>query len=260
MSTDEYTLFTGKVKELINVDLSGYKEKQMRRRIESLMNRRGYQSFLAYYNLLASDRQALNEFMDRITINVSEFFRNVERWQVLEQRILPQILEQKNDNSLRIWSAACSTGEEPYSLAMLLKTSFPGIRYKILATDIDSVVMQRAQAAVYPIAQITQIPQRFRQQHIVERSGTFEIAADVRQTVEFRQHNLLADPYPSAIDLIVCRNVLIYFTDDIKDRLYRQFAASLTMGGVLFVGSTEQIFRPHEYGFRILDSFFYQRI
>ncbi len=260
MATDEYALFTGKIKELINVDLRSYKEKQMKRRIESLMNRRGFQSFLAYFNLLATDKQALDEFVDRITINVSEFFRNAERWQVLEQKVLPEILQRNNGNNLRIWSAACSTGEEPYSLAMLLMSSFPHARFNIVATDLDRAVMQRAQSAVYPTDQLAQIPLRFRAKYIIERPGTFEIAPEVRQGVEFRHHNLLADPYPQALDLILCRNVLIYFTDDVKDKLYRQFAASLNVGGVLFVGSTEQIFRSQEYGFRILDSFFYQKV
>lgn len=260
MAIDEYTLFTSKIKQLTGVDLSSYKERQMKRRIESQMNRRGFESFLAYYDLLATDRQALNEFLDRITINVSEFFRNAERWQVLEQKVIPELLQRNQTNNLKIWSAACSTGEEPYSLAMLLRGSFPSARFNILATDIDMGVMQRAQAAVYSAAQAQQIPPQFRSQYIIEREGTFEIAPAIRNTIEFRPHNLLADAFPRGLDLIVCRNVMIYFTDDIKDGLYRQFAASLVPGGVLFVGSTEQIFRPREYGFQIFDSFFYQRL
>lgn len=259
MAIDEYALFTGKIKQLTGVDLSSYKERQMKRRIESQMNRRGFQSFLAYYDLLAADKQALNEFLDRITINVSEFFRNSERWQVLEQKVIPELLRRNPANNLKFWSAACSTGEEPYSLAMLMRGSFPSTRFNILATDIDMGVMQRAQAAVYPAAQASQIPPKFRSQYIIEREGTFEIAPAIRSTIEFRSHNLLADSFPMGLDLIVCRNVMIYFTDDIKDRLYRHFAASLVPGGVLFVGSTEQMFRPRDYGFQIFDSFFYQR-
>lgn len=259
MAIDEYVLFTGKIKQLTGVDLSGYKERQMKRRIESQMNRRGFQSFLAYYNFLATDKPALDEFLDRITINVSEFFRNDERWRVLEQKIIPELLRNNTSGSLKFWSAACSTGEEPYSLAMLMRGSFPGVPFSIHATDIDIGVMQRAQAAVYPAAHASQIPPQFRSQYIFERKGIFEIAPEIRAAVNFRQHNLLADSYPMGQDLIVCRNVMIYFTDDIKERLYRQFAASLVPGGILFVGSTEQIFRPREYGFEIFDSFFYQR-
>lgn len=260
MVTDEYNLFTGKVKQLTNVDLNSYKERQMKRRIESLMNRRGFHSFLAYYNLLATDKQALDEFLDRITINVSEFFRNQERWRVLEQKVLPELTRQNATSPLKIWSAACSTGEEPYSLAMLLRGAFPNTRFTLLATDIDMGVMQRAQAAVYPATQSSQIPEPYRSQFVIERPGTLEIAPNIRNVVEFRQHNLLADRFPTGLDLIVCRNVMIYFTDEIKDGLYRHFASSLNPGGVLFVGSTEQMFRPQEYGFRVFDSFFYQRV
>lgn len=260
MVMDEYALFTSKIKQLTGVDLSGYKERQMRRRIESQMNRRGFQSFLAYYNFLLTDKQALAQFLDRITINVSEFFRNSERWRVLEQRIIPELLSQKTTESLNIWSAACSTGEEPYSLAMLMRGSFPGLRFNLLASDLDTGVMQKAQTAVYAAAQASQIPPQFRSQYIIEREDTFEIVPAIRNAVDFRQHNLLADAFPKGLDLIVCRNVMIYFTDDIKDRLYRHFAASMVPGGILFVGSTEQIFRPQDYGFQIFDSFFYQRI
>lgn len=260
MAIDEYILFTGKVKQLTSVDLNSYKERQMRRRIESLMNRRGFHSFLAYYDLLVTERSALDEFLDRITINVSEFFRNYERWRVLEEDVLPALLHHNAANKLRVWSAACSTGEEPFSLAMMLRTSFPGTQFTLLATDIDAGVMQRAQTAVYPAAQAAQIPEKYRRQYVIERPGTMQITQDIRSAVDFKQHNLLRDRYPTELDLIVCRNVMIYFTDDIKNTLYRQFAASLKSGGVLFVGSTEQMFRPREYGFQVFDSFFYQRI
>lgn len=259
MAVEEYNLFVGKIKQLTGVDLASYKEKQMRRRIESLMQRRGFSSFAAYYRLLVADREALDEFLDRITINVSEFFRNYERWQILQQQVLPELLHRNTTGALKVWSAACSTGEEPYSLAMLLRGSFPSTRFNLLATDIDAGVMQRAQAGVYSAAQASQIPEQYRSQFAIERSGTLEIAANIRTAVEFRLHNLLADRFPAGLDLIVCRNVMIYFTDDIKNGLYHQFANSLNPGGILFVGSTEQIFRPHEYGFRVFDSFFYQR-
>lgn len=260
MTIDDYAMFCSKIKQLTGVDLSGYKEKQMRRRIESYMTRRGFESFLAYYNFLLTDQKALDQFLDRITINVSEFYRNSERWQVLEHRVIPELLRQKKSSSLNMWSAACSTGEEPYSLAMLMRESFPSIRFSLLATDIDAGVMQKAQTAVYPTVQAGQIPAQFRSRYVIERTGNFEIAPEIRSSVSFRQHNLLADQYPRALDLIVCRNVMIYFTDDIKARLYRQFAASLIPGGILFVGSTEQIFRPQDYGFRVFESFFYQRM
>lgn len=260
MAIDEYTLFCTKVERLTGVDLSGYKERQMKRRIESQMNRRGFQSFLAYYDTLAKDSQALAEFLDRITINVSEFFRNIERWQVLEQKVIPELRSLRQHGTLQFWSAACSTGEEPYSLAMLMRGSFPHDRFNLLATDIDNGVLQKAKVAEYGVAQAAQIPPQFRTKFVYEKETIMDIAPEIRRAVDFRLHNLLADPYPCDLDLIVCRNVMIYFTNEIKDKLYHNFADSLRPGGMLFVGSTEQIFRPRDYGLQIFDSFFYQRV
>ncbi|NLY53669.1 MAG: protein-glutamate O-methyltransferase CheR [Firmicutes bacterium] len=260
MSSDEYILFCNKIKQLTGVDLSGYKERQMRRRLESLMNRRGFESFLSYYRLLAQDREALDEFLDRITINVSEFFRNCERWQVLEEKVIPELLRLRPNQTLRLWSAACSSGEEPYSLAMLMRGSFPSVRFNLLATDIDIGVLQKAQLAEYRLEQTEEIPLRFRSRYIQATGNSLQIVPEIRAAVTFQRHDLLRDPFPTGLDLIVCRNVMIYFTDIIKDQLYRKFAASLNPGGFLFVGSTEQIFRASEYGFQVYDSFFYQRL
>ena len=260
MLRDEYSLFVERIKRLTDVDLAGYKEKQMKRRIESLMNRRGFQSFLAYHEHLASDRQALNEFLDRITINVSEFFRNSERWTVLKERVLPTLAERGKDRRLQLWSAACSSGEEPYSLAMLMHDAFPRHAFNLLATDIDQGILARAQTAHYAEGQLSQLPATYRTRFIEKSENGFTIAPAIRDSVSFKIHNLLSDPYPFGQDLIICRNVLIYFTDEIKAGIYKRFAESLTPGGILFVGSTEQIFRPREFGFRVFDSFFYQKL
>lgn len=256
---DEYGQFCGRIKQLTGIDLSGYKEKQMRRRLESQMARRGISSFPVYYDLLSRDGAALQEFLDRVTINVSEFFRNAERWQVLAQKIIPALDQSSSGRGLQIWSAACSTGEEPYSLAMLLCAEFPRIRWQLLATDIDRVILERARRAEFPMTQLPQIPERFRKQFVSPGETRFKISAAITNSVELRAHDLLRDPFPERQDLIICRNVMIYFTEDIKDRLYRSFAASLRPGGVLFVGSTEQIFRSREYGLRVMEPFFYQK-
>jgi chemotaxis protein methyltransferase CheR len=258
---DEYSLFCGRIKQLTGIELVGYKERQMRRRLESQMARYGLRSFLAYSDLLVKDKQVLQEFLDRMTINVSEFFRNSERWVVLERKVLPALQAAAGHRTLEIWSAACSTGEEPYSLAMLLTAAFPRLRWHLRATDIDARALVKAKDGVYQLNQLSQIPERFRQRYVqVGGNDTFSISPEIKGAVDFRQHNLLNEAYQRDLDLIICRNVMIYFTEEVKDRLYRNFAASLRPGGVLFVGSTEQIFQSREYGFKAFDSFFYQKL
>lgn len=232
----------------------------MRRRLESQMNRRGVQSFLAYSELMAKDAQVLQEFLDRMTINVSEFFRNAERWQVLAQKVVPALQASAGGKELQLWSAACSTGEEPYSLAMLLRSEYPQARWRLTATDIDEKALAKAKLGEYQSAQLNQIPERMRQRYLQVSPTQFSIGGEIKSLVNFRQHDLLRETYPTNVDLILCRNVMIYFTEDIKDRLYRNFAASLRPGGMLFVGSTEQIFRARDYGYKAFDSFFYQKM
>ncbi len=257
---DEYGEFCRTVHSVTGVDLSGYKERQMRRRLESLFSRKGYASFMAYAEAIRNDAVARAEFLDKMTINVSEFFRNPGRWSVLEQRVVPELLASSHGGPVTAWSAACSTGEEPYTLAMIMEDGFRGTNYSITATDIDEQAISRAIKAQYPVTALQQIPERYRARFLMNVPQGVEINPDLRRHIEFKRHDLLRDPYPRNIDLIICRNVMIYFTDDVKERLYRNFSEALRPGGILFVGSTEQMFRAKEYGFKVFDSFLYQRV
>src|SRR5690606_942475 len=148
MVADDYYLFVKKIHTKLGIDLRLYKEAQMKRRITTLRDKRGFTSYSSYYDALWKDQSLLEEFIDRLTINVSEFYRNPKRWDVLKNTVIPKLL--KNNNRLNIWSAACSTGEEPYSLAILLKENFPKVSFNILATDIDANALKRANEGIYP--------------------------------------------------------------------------------------------------------------
>ncbi|RDW19071.1 chemotaxis protein CheR [Oceanobacillus arenosus] len=255
---DEYVEFIKKIKHKVGVDLSLYKEAQMKRRITTLRDKRGYADFNSYYQALTKDPELLDEFVDRLTINVSEFFRNPKRWDVLKETILPKLLE--NKQSLTIWSAACSTGEEPYSLAMMLKEDFPMVNYQIIATDLDEVALSKAKQGMYAEQALKEVPKHYKLKYFNEINQHYQVDSILKRAITFKKHNLLADKYPRNVDLIVCRNVLIYFTDDAKELIYHNFSEALTDTGVLFVGSTEQIFVPSMYNLSIVDTFFYQKV
>ncbi|WLV23441.1 protein-glutamate O-methyltransferase CheR [Aciduricibacillus chroicocephali] len=255
--SENYPEFIGRIKRKLGIDLSLYKEAQMKRRIISLRNKRGYKDFNTYYEALNKDSELLSEFTDRLTINVSEFFRNPQRWEVLKNKVIPSV--SKGKTRLNIWSAACSTGEEPYSLSILMKEYFPALKVNILATDIDENILARAKQGIYQKQSLKELPSGLEKKYFVEKNGLFEVNRDVRQLIEFKKHNLLADRYPRDLDLIVCRNVLIYFTDEAKSVIYQNFSNSLKQNGILFVGSTEQIFSAEQYGFSLFDTFFYQK-
>ncbi|WP_182199411.1 CheR family methyltransferase [Paraliobacillus salinarum] len=253
----DYQAFTQSIKNKTGIDLSSYKEVQMKRRLTSLRDKKGFNTFSSYYKALVADKALMDEFLDKMTINVSEFYRNSARWDVLEKKILPQLLNKSE--SIRIWSAACSTGDEPYTLAMMLSQYVDLSKVTIIATDLDEKILERAKKGVYSERALKEVPQELKDKFFVKQGTEFVIDDKLKKAITFKKHNLLSDPYPKNFDLIVCRNVLIYFTEEAKDKIYHNFNQSLNPNGVFFVGSTEQIFTPDKYGFKIMDTFFYQK-
>jgi chemotaxis protein methyltransferase CheR len=259
LALDDFDLFMQSMYKFTNIDLRKYKRPQMQRRLTALRDKSGYKDFKSYYEALVKDRALFDEFLDRMTINVSEFFRNPNRWEVVEKKVIPEIL--KKTKKPKIWSAACSTGEEPYTLAMIMSKFLPMSEVKVLATDIDENVISKAKRGIYHQRSLQFVPQEHIKKHFTHQSDTqlYTISDEIKKCVTFKKQNLLEDPFESDFDLIVCRNVIIYFTEDAKDILYRKFSDSLKSGGILFVGSTEQIFNPHSIGFNTYDTFFYQK-
>lgn len=251
---NDYQQFIENVKRKTGIDLSQYKEAQMKRRLTSLYEKRGLKSFQQFFQEMERDEKLFHEFLDRMTINVSEFYRNAKRWEVLEKKILPKLLEQ--NRHLKIWSAACSTGEEPYTLAMVVSKLVPLARVSILATDIDENAIARAKIGMYTERSLQELPEEMKRKFFTKEGMYYKIDEKIKRAVTFKKHNLLADPFDRQFDLIVCRNVLIYFTEEAKERLYYKFNQALRPGGILFVGSTEQIFNPGLYGFEMEDTFF----
>jgi len=198
------------------------------------------------------------EFVNYLTINVSEFYRNPEQWELLDKEVFPKLIEKFGKN-LKIWSAACSTGDEPYSLVMALSKFLPLNQIKIIATDIDQQVLHKAQVGLYNSKSIAGVPKEFVDKYFTKIGMSYQISDEIKKRVEFKQHNLLKDPYPSGCHLIVCRNVLIYFTEEAKDDIYKKFNGALIKDGVLFIGSTEQIMQYKELGFGRYKSFFYTK-
>ena len=256
--SDGYEQFIIQIKRKTGIDLSLYKEVQMKRRLKSLYEKKGFSSFQDFFKEINRNPNLLNEFLDRLTINVSEFFRNYKRWEILETKIMPQIL--KNNKHPKIWSAACSTGEEAYTIAMLVTGFMPHSDIHILASDIDENAIARAKTGVYSEKSVNEVPENLKQKFFNQQGDYYYICNEIKKLVTFKKHNLLADPYDGQYDLIICRNVLIYFTEEAKNHLYQKFSSALKKDGILFVGSTEQIFNPSLYHLKTQETFFYQKI
>ncbi|MDR3587734.1 MAG: protein-glutamate O-methyltransferase CheR [Desulfosporosinus sp.] len=240
------------------LDLKFYKQNQMQRRILSFMNSHGHQTYLTFLKALDVDLILYDAFFKHLTINVSQFFRDPNQWKTLRETILPLLLKSKTP--LKLWSAGCSCGQEPYSLAMTIMDHFPSARFTILGTDIDANVLTQAKSGLYKQNDFASTPPEVLQKYFTLSDKGYQIKDVVKQHVTFQHQNLLLDRFQSGFDFIVCRNVVIYFTDEAKEMLYKKFTASLPSGGILFTGSTEHLFGMNNLGLKPISSFFYQKL
>ncbi len=252
----DYEYFKKEVFALTKIDLNAYKEKQMKRRIDTLIAKHKVTGYDKFVGKLRDDKAVFDDFVNYLTINVSEFYRNPEQWRLMDKEIIPELIGRFGKN-LKVWSAACSTGDEPYSLVMAFSKHIPLNQINIIATDIDKQVIEKAKVGLYNEKSIAAVPDDLKKKYFTKVGPSYQISNDIKARVQFKQHNLLKDTYPDRCDLIVCRNVLIYFTEEAKDAVFRKFNTSLKPEGILFIGSTEQIMNYKEINYEIKNSFFY---
>ena len=254
----DWSEFKRKLKAKTEIDLDLYKAPQMQRRIGNLAQRNGYASYAAYFDHVAQDKDDFAAFIEYLTINVSEFFRTPDKFSKLETDVIPDLLTRSP--KLNIWSAGCSIGAEPYSLAMIMKEMTPGAQHRILASDLDIEILAKARQGVYTDNELKAIsPARKAKYFDTLDGGKFAVKQEIKNCIEFKRHNLLKDSFETGFDLILCRNVVIYFTEEAKDQLYANFFRALKPGGVLFVGATEAILNFRKLGYTSFQPFFYQK-
>lgn len=254
----DYEYFKKEVYTLTKIDLNCYKENQMKRRIDALITKNKITGYENFVKAIRTDKELFEAFVNYLTINVSEFYRNPEQWKVLDKEVFPDLIKRFGKN-LKIWSAACSTGDEPYSLVMALSEHLPLNQIKVYATDIDKQVIEKAKVGLYNSKSIVAVPEHLRKKYFTQVGASYRIADEIKARVEFKESNLLRDSYPTGCHLIVCRNVLIYFTEDVKEDIFKKFNNSLAKDAVLFIGSTEQILNYADLGYSRLGSFFYRK-
>lgn len=254
----DYEQFKKAVYDLTHIDLNSYKEKQMKRRIDTLITKNSIKGYDEYVSLLRNNKDKFDEFVNYLTINVSEFYRNPDQWEYMDKYVIPQLMKDFGKN-LKVWSAACSTGDEPYSLVMALSRHLPLEQISIYATDIDNQVLEKAKAGLYSEKSVASVPADLKAKYFDKIGPSYQISDKIKSRVTFAKHNLLKDSYPTDCHFIVCRNVLIYFTEEAKEEVFTKFNHSLVHKGLLFIGSTEQIMNYKQLGYVRKDSFFYEK-
>lgn len=255
---DEFYFFMKEIERHLGLKLINYKREQLERRLNYLRQKRGYDTFHSFLEAILKNKEIREEFLDRVTINVSDFFRNSQYWDTLNEYIIPQFLSK--NNFLKCWSAACSSGEEAYSLSMLLNENKFIKDYSILATDLDENILNIARSGKYTVSDLKECPIKYIPRYFKEmEKNIFELHPNIKKPIFFKKHDLLVDSFDSNYDLIICRNVVIYFNEDAKIKLYQKFSSALKKGGILFVGATEQIFNAGDYGLELVKPFFYRK-
>ena len=257
MDPEAYDRMARAVRSLVGIDLSQYKPAQVWRRVNGFATARGLPDADALVAKAHQDAVLRQAFLDMLTINVSEFFRNAEAWDALvAQYLKPMLLGQL---SVRIWSAGCSLGYEPFTIAMLAREIAPHTPVHILATDLDETILSRARKALYTEAQMAGVSPSRRARFFRKVDNGWEAGPEIQAPITWRRHDLLRDPYERPFDLICCRNVVIYFTEQAKSDLYRRFCEVLRPGGVLFLGATESIPNARSAGLLPSGLTFYKR-
>jgi len=262
MDQDVYVRIKNVIKSLAGIDLDHYKDEQMRRRLDSWLVRSGMNSWEEYFSRIKVDKDELLKFRNYLTINVTEFFRDTERWKHLNNVVLPALIREAGTKQvLRIWSAGCSIGAEPFTLAMIMDQLTPGKTNYILGTDLDKGAIARATSGgQFLTEEIKSLTPEQRTKYLKPGGPPFNIVDSHIKKITFREQNMITDKFENEFDLIVCRNVVIYFTSTTKDGLYKKFASSLRKGGILFIGGTEIIPHPQDFGLKSYGISFYQKI
>ncbi len=242
------------IHELTGIVFSDSKKYLLENRLRVRIQELGLRSFEEYYDYLQKNsvnaRSEINKLFDAITINETYFFRNEAQFTALQHIVLPEILQRKNlRGSVRIWSAGCSTGEEPYTIAMIIREHFlkrfPMVRFEILANDLSPAVLEKAKKGEYRSYAVRSVPQEYLQKYFIHTDrGTYIVKDEIRQMVKFFQMNLRDDLQMQRmrnIDVIFCANVLIYFSLEVKQQVVSHFYRALNPGGFLFIGYSESL-------------------
>ena len=259
ISTDEFDTILDILKKLRGFDLNVYKNKCIKRRIAIRIRKTGSASAREYGDLLLNDAAEPDLLLKVLTIHVSQFFRNPSTFEKLRNEVFPYLFARAASagrDTLNIRSVGCAGGEEPYSIALVLKESFAQsmahFRVSILATDVDRDVLNEAAHCVYREERLVEVPEEMRKRWFVPENGGYRLVEEIREMVEFRQRDIFDSDSVPGTDLVLCRNLLIYLERDQQEIILKRFADSLRDGGVLVLGKSETLVGESRRRFRTI--------
>ena len=245
----DFNEFKDKASKILDVNLAGYKLKRVKRRTDSLMRRHEIENYEECLDLLKNDLEFKSAYLNHFTINTSEFFRNPDNFEYLENKVIPTLLE--NNNKIKIWSAPCSNGSEPYTISIILhELGIDKKRYTILASDLDKNVIEIAKNGIYGKSSLKNVPEELLKKYFKKLPGKdkYKLDKEILNDIKFEEKDLINERFTKNWDLILSRNFFIYLTKESKHELTEKFVDVLNENGYFFLGNTEFIFNPDSYG------------
>lgn len=256
MSLEDFERLSSFIQEQCGIKMPPGKKIMLEARLQKRLRTLGFSTFREYCSHVLDDRAGADEvvqMINAVTTNKTDFFREPQHFTILEETVLPDFVNGPDwgpAKAFRVWSAGCSTGEEPYTLAMVLSeyaATHPGFRFSLLATDISTRVLEKAQLAIYDLERVVAVPLAMKQKYFLRsknrEKNQVRVAPELRTLVQFEQVNLMEEQLQlsETVDTVFCRNVIIYFERRNQERLLRRLCACLKTGGYLFLGHSETV-------------------
>jgi len=244
----DYELFRKVIYDESGITFSATNRSILDSRIKELLRKKNMSTPQEYYALITKSTEEMKEMLDAVTTNLTRFFRNQPHFDAFVNYVIPNIVEYKKaknsfDKTIKIWSAGCSTGEEPYTLAMIMKEITPaGWDFQITASDISLKCLMTAQTGFYADNKVDGIPENYLQKYFTKVDGGYQVSKDLQAKIKFDYHNLRNDSGARNLDVVFCRNVLIYFDEPAQLKVIDNFWNSMAAHSYLYIGHSESLF------------------
>lgn len=244
LSETDFELYRKLIYDESGIHFSATNRSILESRLRERLREKKLQTPAEYYAILIKDREELKLLLDSVTTNLTRFFRNQAHFDAIEHFVVPELLKLRaSERKLRFWSAGCSTGEEPYTVAMLLKHILPaGWNYEVTASDISLKSLMVGKEGFYPETRVQGIPDQYLAKYFEKRPNGYQIKDEIKKTIRFDYHNLKNDSGQRGLDVVFCRNVLIYFDEAAQKATIERFWDAMAPKSFLFIGHSESLF------------------
>ncbi|WP_406671221.1 protein-glutamate O-methyltransferase CheR [Methanolobus sp. ZRKC4] len=248
---DDYVILKTLIQRKLGFNCEQYKDTHFKRRLDVRLRATNSKTYKDYVKLLQSSNTEYPELLETLTVNVTNFFRNSEVYDIIEEEVFPAVIKSKStglNKSIKIWSAGCSIGVEAYSIAMLfhhiLGNSIKRYNITITGTDIDKASLQHAQQGVYNETEMKDVRPAFLNKYFTREENNYIISDELKKIAQFKKQDLISGPKMNGFDAVFCRNVTIYFQKELQEQLYMDFYSALGKDGFFVMGKTETLIGP----------------